>query len=225
MYSLLKGQPEIGAASRAALLRDYERFQSGLPDSLEAYVQDHYKIDLSSEYGNHFIKNPFGKGSGQLSLNTSQVRRDCEEGLGFVVLKSIIAEDETGRSVDERVGDRRNTHGGRANCREGRNARLDCFLEGPRLVRHVRKVSGVFRQCVNDRHVLFRSSWFLRVSTTCRAQRSTSGKSANMNTPRSDCWTCGTVTTRRCRCRSRKILVRPSQAQIAPRKRKSSFNG
>ena len=96
MCSLLKGPPEIGAASRAALLRDYERFQHGLPDSLEAYVRDEYKIDLSSEYGNQFIKNPFGKGSGQLSLNTSQVRRDCEEGLGFVVLKSIIAEDESG---------------------------------------------------------------------------------------------------------------------------------
>ena len=81
MYSLLKGQPEIDAASRAALLRDYERFQTGLPDPLEGYIREQYKIDLSSEYGNHFIKNPFGKGSGQLSLNTSQVRRDCEDGL------------------------------------------------------------------------------------------------------------------------------------------------
>ena len=96
MYSLLKGQPEIDAGSRAALLRDYERFQTGLPDSLEAYIHEQYQIDLSSEYGNQFIKNPFGKGSGQLSLNTTQVRRDCEEGLGFVVLKSIIAEDESG---------------------------------------------------------------------------------------------------------------------------------
>lgn len=96
MNLFLKGQPEIDAGNRAALLRDYERFQNGLPDSLEAYIHDQYKIDLSSEYGNHFIKNPFGKGSGQLSLNTSQVRRDCEEGLGFVVLKSIIAEDESG---------------------------------------------------------------------------------------------------------------------------------
>ena len=96
MYSLLQGQPEIDATSRAALLHDYERFRSGLPDSLEAYVLDQYKIDLSTEYGNHLIKNPFGKGSGQLSLNTSQVRRDCEDGLGFVVLKSIIAEDASG---------------------------------------------------------------------------------------------------------------------------------
>jgi hypothetical protein len=96
MYSLLKGQLEIDATTRAALLHDYERFRSGLPEPLEAYVLDHYKIDLSTEYGNHLIKNPFGKGSGQLSLNTSQVRRDCEDGLGFVVLKSIIAEDVSG---------------------------------------------------------------------------------------------------------------------------------
>src|SRR5215470_8078182 len=96
MYSLLKSLPEIDAASRAALHRDYERFKNGLPDSLEDYVREQYQIDLSSQYGNHFIKNPFGKGSGQLSLNTSQVRRDCEEGLGFIVLKSIIAEDASG---------------------------------------------------------------------------------------------------------------------------------
>ncbi|HET9713593.1 MAG TPA: hypothetical protein VFP64_17010, partial [Pyrinomonadaceae bacterium] len=123
MYSLLKGQPEIDAASRAALLRDYERFQTGLPDSLEAYIHEEYKIDVSSEYGNHFIKNPFGKGSGQLSLNTTQVRRDCEEGLGFVVLKSIIAEDELGaqsmsewaieetRMVVEQITGKDDTHG------------------------------------------------------------------------------------------------------------------
>src|SRR6185295_4030786 len=96
MYSFLKGQPEIDAAQRSALHRDYARFRNGLPDSLEDYVREQYEIDLSSEYGNTFIKNPFGKGSGQLSLNTSQVRRDCEDGLGFVVLKSIIAEDESG---------------------------------------------------------------------------------------------------------------------------------
>src|SRR5690348_15162485 len=96
MYSPLKGQPEIDAAKRATLQRDHERFRNGLPDSLESYIRDQYQIDLTSEYGNHPIKNPFGKGSGQLSLNTSQVRRDCEEGLGFVVLKSIIAEDASG---------------------------------------------------------------------------------------------------------------------------------
>lgn len=70
--------------------------QSGLPQPLEEYVRDKYEINLSSEYGGLPIKNPFGKASGQLSLNVSQVRRDAEDGLGFAVLKTIIAEDEHG---------------------------------------------------------------------------------------------------------------------------------
>jgi len=96
MFSFLAGHPEIDSVHRAAIVRDYEMFRSGLPGDLETYVREQYQIDLSSEYGDHFIKNPFGKASGQLSLNISQVRRDCEDGLGFIVLKSIIAEDAFG---------------------------------------------------------------------------------------------------------------------------------
>lgn len=95
MFSLT-GHAEIDSTDRAALLRDYERFQAGLPGDLENYVRDEYRVDLGSTYGDHSIKNPFGKASGQLSLNLSQVRRDCEEQLGFIVLKSIIAEDSSG---------------------------------------------------------------------------------------------------------------------------------
>jgi hypothetical protein len=87
---------QIDSSSRSALAGDYERFANGLPHPLEEYVRDRYEIDLSSEYGGLPIKNPFGKASGQLSLNVSQVRRDAEDGLGFVVLKTIIAEDERG---------------------------------------------------------------------------------------------------------------------------------
>jgi len=65
----LNGQVDIEATQRAALIRDYERFRSALPASLEDYVREQYQIDLSSEYANHSIKNPFGKASGQLSLN------------------------------------------------------------------------------------------------------------------------------------------------------------
>jgi hypothetical protein len=87
---------QIDSSWRSALARDYERFANGLPQPLEEYVRDKYEINLSSEYGGLPIKNPFGKGSGQLSLNVSQVRRDAEDGLGFAVLKTIIAEDEHG---------------------------------------------------------------------------------------------------------------------------------
>jgi hypothetical protein len=96
MQLLTKGTPNLDATERAALNRDYERFSTGVPRPFESYVQEEYGIDLTSEYGGLVIKNPFGKASGQLSLNISQVRRDCEEGLGFVVLKSIIAEDASG---------------------------------------------------------------------------------------------------------------------------------
>lgn len=95
LSTLLKGL-QLDSAERSSLVKDYERFADGLPHPLEEYVLDQYEIDLSSEYGGLSIKHPFGKASGQLSLNVSQVRRDAEEGLGFVVLKTIIAEDERG---------------------------------------------------------------------------------------------------------------------------------
>jgi dihydroorotate dehydrogenase len=75
---------------------DFDRFKDGLPKPLEEYVLDHYGVSLESIYGKHTIRNPFGKASGQLSLNVKQIERDVEAGLGFVVLKTVIAEDETG---------------------------------------------------------------------------------------------------------------------------------
>jgi hypothetical protein len=78
------------------LLDDLERFKSGLPKPLEAYVLETYGVSLASTYGRHTIKNPFGKASGQLSLNVNQIERDIEAGLGFIVLKTVIAEDEAG---------------------------------------------------------------------------------------------------------------------------------
>lgn len=78
------------------LEQDFERFKDGLPERLEEYVLDAYRVSLESVYGKHRIKNPLGKASGQLSLNTKQIERDVEAGLGFVVLKTVIAEDETG---------------------------------------------------------------------------------------------------------------------------------
>ncbi|CAN5699861.1 hypothetical protein BH18ACI4_BH18ACI4_01960 [soil metagenome] len=87
---------KIGSAVRSKLAADYLRFRDGLPPSLENYVLESYGIDLSSRFGGLPVKNPFGKASGQLSLNFSQVLRDSEDGLGFVVLKTIIAEDASG---------------------------------------------------------------------------------------------------------------------------------
>src|SRR5689334_4692249 len=87
---------EIGATESRSLVADYERFADGLPHSPEDYIREYYNLNVSSEYGGLPVKNPFGKGSGQLSLNVSQVKQDAQSGLGFVVLKTFIAQDQSG---------------------------------------------------------------------------------------------------------------------------------
>ncbi len=87
---------DLDPALASSLADDYERLSQGLPPRLEEYVLERYRLNLASEYGGIPVKNPFGKGSGQLSLNLKQVRGDAEAGLGFVVLKTIIAEDASG---------------------------------------------------------------------------------------------------------------------------------
>jgi hypothetical protein len=51
---------------------------------------------LATSYAGHRIANPFGKASGQLSLNLAQVERDADAGLGFCVLKTVVAQDAQG---------------------------------------------------------------------------------------------------------------------------------
>lgn len=88
--------PPLPPTHRSALEADYERFREAMPPDLRAYCLERYGVDLEGRYGGGPIRCPFGKASGQLSLNARQVRRDAEAGLGFVVLKTVIAEDETG---------------------------------------------------------------------------------------------------------------------------------
>ena len=98
----LIGGVDLDRAQASSIEDDYERLSAGLPPRLEEYVLDRYGLDLQSEYAGLPVKNPFGKASGQLSLNTQQVERDAAAGLGFVVLKTIIAEDgDGGQSMSE----------------------------------------------------------------------------------------------------------------------------
>ncbi|MCZ6515541.1 MAG: hypothetical protein O6850_06725 [Acidobacteria bacterium] len=92
----LTGRPQPGAEAAANLAKDFERFRDGLPSGLESYILETYGINLAGVYGGHAIKNPFGKASGQLSLVRHQVEKDAEAGLGFVILKTLIAQDSTG---------------------------------------------------------------------------------------------------------------------------------
>ena len=76
--------------------KDFERFKRGLPRDFPAHVRETYGIDLTARYLGETIPHPIGKGSGQLSLNPGQLEIDAEAGLGFVVLKTVIAQDVAG---------------------------------------------------------------------------------------------------------------------------------
>jgi hypothetical protein len=97
---LLPDSPDISDSVRRSIAADYEKFaDQGLPVSLEEYLADHYRLDVSAEYAGNQIRNPWGKASGQLSMTARQVEEDVEAGLGFIVLKTVIAQDETGRQA------------------------------------------------------------------------------------------------------------------------------
>jgi hypothetical protein len=80
---------------------DFARFaRGGLPGDVEGYLLSQYGLDVSASYAGVPLKNPWGKGSGQLSMRPSQIEEASEAGLGFVVLKTVIAQDaEGGRTM------------------------------------------------------------------------------------------------------------------------------
>lgn len=92
----LPDQPNLPEALANRVRADYERFAEGLPDDPRSYFLEAYRIDVAGEYAGRAINCPFGKASGQLSLQANQVKRDAEARLGFCVLKTVIAQDETG---------------------------------------------------------------------------------------------------------------------------------
>lgn len=97
MIRILPENPDVDKSTLNKIANDYGRFKEGLPKNVEEYILDEYKLDVRTFYADIPIKNPFGKASGQLSMNTRQVEEDGNSGLGFVVLKTVIAQDETGR--------------------------------------------------------------------------------------------------------------------------------
>jgi len=84
------------SASPASLADDFQRFKRELPRDFPAHVRDAYRINLAARYLGEPLPHPIGKGSGQLSLNVGQLETDAEAGLAFVVLKTVIAQDEAG---------------------------------------------------------------------------------------------------------------------------------
>ena len=82
--------------TRSELERDFERFKRELPRDFPDHVSAAYGVDLTARYLGETVPHPIGKGSGQLSLNGGQLEDDAAAGLAFVVLKTVIAEDEAG---------------------------------------------------------------------------------------------------------------------------------
>lgn len=82
--------------AREHLARDFERLKREWPGDFAGHIRDTYGIDLTARYLGETIPHPVGKGSGQLSLNTKQLEEDAAAGLAFVVLKTLIAQDESG---------------------------------------------------------------------------------------------------------------------------------
>lgn len=82
--------------TRARLEQDFERFKGGLPRDFPNHVRDAFHIDLKARYLGCSLAHPMGKGSGQLSLNAGQLEGDAAAGLAFVVLKTVIAQDQAG---------------------------------------------------------------------------------------------------------------------------------
>jgi len=97
---LLPNSADVAPSIVAKVTADYHKFAAqGLPADLEEYLLDRYGVDLSTTYAGLPIRNPFGKASGQLSMTSRQVAEDVQAGLGFVVLKTVIAQDETGEQT------------------------------------------------------------------------------------------------------------------------------
>lgn len=93
----LPSSPRVADSILRAVRDDYERLAvEGWPARPDRFVLDRYGIDLRTTYAGIPVTMPFGKASGQLSMTARQVEEDVEAGLGFVVLKTVIAQDDSG---------------------------------------------------------------------------------------------------------------------------------
>jgi len=97
----LGAKPDVPPRLRSRLAADFDRFKAGLPADVPAAVRETYGVDLTGEYAGRGIRVPFGKASGQLSMTVDAVAEDVAAGLGFVVLKTVIGEDDAGRRTME----------------------------------------------------------------------------------------------------------------------------
>ncbi len=94
---LLTQEPSLRPSLRSRLRADFERLRwEPLPQPLWHFLLERYGVDLRSAYADFPVNLLIGKASGQLSMEPHQVRADLQAGLGFCVLKTVIAQDEKG---------------------------------------------------------------------------------------------------------------------------------
>ena len=94
---LLPRSPNLAEDTLRQISNDHDRFATnGLPDDLDEYLKNTYRLDMAASYAGIRLRNPWGKASGQLSMNQSSVLEAADAGLGLVVLKTVIAKDAAG---------------------------------------------------------------------------------------------------------------------------------
>jgi dihydroorotate dehydrogenase len=94
---LLPTVPDIPSETLRSINCDHDRFaRRGLPQDLDRYLLETYGLEMTASYAGKPLRNPWGKASGQLSLNRASVEEAADAGLSFVVLKTVIAQDSTG---------------------------------------------------------------------------------------------------------------------------------
>lgn len=93
----LPQHPPLSDSVRRQLAEDFEqRADDPLSAHLREWALERWGVDLAGRYAGRTIRIPFGKASGQLSMTPQQVETDALAGLGFVVLKTVIAQDNSG---------------------------------------------------------------------------------------------------------------------------------
>jgi len=93
----LPAQPPLPERIRNEIADEFEaRADNPLTENLREWALERWGVDIAGRYAGRKIRVPFGKASGQLSMTPQQVETDALAGLGFVVLKTVIAQDNSG---------------------------------------------------------------------------------------------------------------------------------
>ena len=94
---LLPARADVAGPLARRVADDHDRFaRAGLPVPLEPYLLETYGLEVRASYAGLPLRNPWGVASGQLSMRRAQVEAAAEAGVGFVVLKTVIAQDAGG---------------------------------------------------------------------------------------------------------------------------------